>query len=404
MTKNDPDLSKALWRYGIISPLLHRRDDDPTMADMLCSLAKKTFIRPDGAPIALSAETLRKWLYRYRSEGIKALEDQLRSDKGHQQIPQSVADALSKLRKEHPNWTLAKVLEQMLKAGLWNGIKPSRATLYRFAVANQLHRSPSKPPVTRSFAFTDFGQLWVADFMHGPKLRCGNHFKKAILHTIIDDATRYVVSARFYFKETVEILITEMMIATRRYGICQRFYTDNGPCYASAHLKIVCARLGIHLVHTPPYRPQGRGKIERFFKTVRNQFLSDSHSGGIDQLNADLQQYLGEYHQRIHSSLGKSPLEKRLGTDNACRKLPEVTDIRSLFCMHRKCRVYNDTTIRLNKRILEVAEALPGATIDVFYLPWDPTWVFYGNDLRPARPLNKTANAKRFQHPKGGLS
>ena len=404
MTKNDPDLSKALWRYGIISPLLHRRDDDPTMADMLCSLAKKTFIRPDGAPIALSAETLRKWLYRYRSDGIKALEDQLRSDKGHQQIPQSVADALSKLRKEHLNWTLAKVLEQMSKAGLWNGIKPSRATLYRFAVANQLHRSPSKPPVTRSFAFTDFGQLWVADFMHGPKLRCGKHFKKAILHTIIDDATRYVVSARFYFKETVEILITEMMIATRRYGICQRFYTDNGPCYASAHLKIVCARLGIHLAHTPPYRPQGRGKIERFFKTVRNQFLSDSYSGGIDQLNADLQQYLGEYHQRIHSSLGKSPLEKRLGTDNACRKLPEVTDIRSLFCMHRKCRVYNDTTIRLNKRILEVAEALPGATIDVFYLPWDPTWVFYGNDLRPARPLNKTANAKRFQHPKGGLS
>jgi len=404
MTKNDPDLSKALWRYGIISPLLHRRDDDPTMADMLCSLAKKTFIRPDGAPIALSAETLRKWLYRYRSDGIKALEDQLRSDKGHQQIPLSVADALSKLRNEHPNWTLAKVLEQMLKARLWNGIKPSRATLYRFAVANQLHRSPSKPPVTRSFAFTDFGQLWVADFMHGPKLRCGKHFKKAILHTIIDDATRYVVSARFYFKETVEILITEMMIATRRYGICQRFYTDNGPCYASAHLKIVCARLGIHLVHTPPYRPQGRGKIERFFKTVRNQFLSDSHSGGIDRLNADLQQYLGDYHQRIHSSLGVSPLQKRLGADNACRKLPEVTDIRSLFCMHRKCRVYNDTTIRLNKRILEVAEALPGATIDVFYLPWDPTWVFYGNDLRPARPLNKTANAKRFQHPKGGLS
>ena len=404
MTKNDPDLSKALWRYGIISPLLHRSDDDPAMGDMLCSLAKKSFIRHHGVPIALSAETLRKWLYRYKRGGINALSDQPRSDKGHQQIPQSIADALARLRKEHPNWTLAKVLEQMLKAGLWNGIKPSRATLYRFAAANQLHRSPSKPPVTRSFAFTDFGQLWVADFMHGPKLRCGKHFKKAILHTIIDDATRYVVSARFYFKETVEVLITEMMIATRRYGICQRFYTDNGPCYASAHLKIVCARLGIHLVHTPPYRPQGRGKIERFFKTVRNQFLSDSHSGGIDRLNADLQQYLGDYHQRIHSSLGKSPLKKRLGTVNACRKLPEITDIRSLFCMHRKCRVYNDTTIRLNKRILEVAQALPGATIDVFYLPWDPTWVFYGNDLRPARPLNKTANAKRFQHPKGGLS
>lgn len=404
MTKYDPDLGKSLWRYGIISPLLHRNDDDPAMCDMLCTMAEKAFIRPDGAPITLSAETLRKWLYRYRSDGIKGLENRQRRDKGHQQVPQSVADALTRLREEHPNWTLARGLEQMLKEGLWNGIKPSRATLYRFATANKLHRNPSKSSVTRSFAFTGFGQLWVADFMHGPKLRYGKHFKKAILHAIIDDATRYVVSARFYFKETVEVLLTEMMIATRRYGICQRFYTDNGPCYASVHLKIVCARLGIHLVHTPPYRPQGRGKIERFFRTVRDQFLSEQHAAGIDRLNADLQKYLGDYHQRIHSSLGVSPLQKRLSTDNSCRKLPEVTDIRSLFCMHRKCRVYNDTTIRLNKRIFEVPQAVPGTTIDVFYLPWDPTWVFYGNDMRPARPLNKTANAKRFQHPKGGLS
>jgi transposase InsO family protein len=404
MTKNDPDLDKSLWRYGIISPLLHRSDDDPTMCDMLRTMAGKTFIRPDGAPIALSTETLRKWLYRYRSDGIKGLENQQRRDKGHQQVPQSVADALGRLRKEHPNWTLARGLEQMLKEGLWNGIKPSRATLYRFATANKLHRNPCKATVTRSFAFTGFGQLWVADFMHGPKLRCGKHFKKAILHAIIDDATRYVVSARFYFKETVEVLLTEMMIATRRYGICQRLYTDNGPCYASVHLKIVCARLGIHLVHTPPYRPQGRGKVERLFRTIRDQFLGEQHAAGIDRLNADLQQYLGDYHQRIHSSLGVSPLQKRLGADNACRKLPEVTDIRSLFCMHRKCRVYNDTTIRLNKRIFEVPQAVPGTTIDVFYLPWDPAWVFYGNDMRPARPLNKTANAKRFQHPKGGLS
>ena len=154
MTKNDPDLGKSLWRYGIISPLLHRSDDDPALAQMLGSLAKKTFIRPDGAPIDLSSETLRKWLYRYRSDGIKGLENQQRRDKGHQQISQSVADALTKLRKEHPEWTLARLLEQMLKEGLWNGIKPSRATFYRFAAANKLHQNPSKAPVTRSFALS----------------------------------------------------------------------------------------------------------------------------------------------------------------------------------------------------------------------------------------------------------
>jgi transposase InsO family protein len=404
MTDNDPNM--ALWRFSIISPLLHRSEDDPALLRQFAELGEKSFIRPDGSATQLSAETLRKWLYRYRSGGLNALENQVRKDKGRQEIPKPLADAMARLRLEHPKWTLTKVLEKLLATGLWNGIKPSRATLYRFATANKLLKTPADPENTasRSFAFENFGQLWLADFMHGPRLRDGRGFKKAILHVIIDDATRYVVSARFYFKETVEVLITEMMVAVRRYGICQRFYTDNGPCYASAHLKIVCARLGIHLVHTPPYRPQGRGKIERFFRTVRNQFLGDQIADRIDDLNRDFQQYLTEYHQRIHSSLKLSPLQKRLSGQNACRMLPEVTDIRNLFCMQRRCRVYNDTTIRINSRIFEVPDAVPATTVEVFYLPWDLTWIFYGNLMKPARPLNKTRNAKRFQHPKGGKS
>jgi len=211
--------------------MLHRSDDDPGLGCMLATLSTKTFIRPDGSTTRLSAETLRKWLYRYRRGGLAALDNQMRADKGRQQVSKPLADAMGGLRENHSNWTVAKILEKLLQAGTWNGIKPSRATLYRFATANKLHRKPVKarPTAGRSFAFTNFGQLFLADFMHGPKLRCGKHFKKAILHAIIDDASRYVVAARFYFKETVEVLITEMMTATRRYGICQRFYTDNGP-------------------------------------------------------------------------------------------------------------------------------------------------------------------------------
>jgi transposase InsO family protein len=195
--------------------------------------------------------------------------------------------------------------------------------------------------------------------MHGPRLRCGRSFKKAILHAIIDDATRYVVAAGFAWQENIELLMSELMLAVRRFGVCQRFYTDNGPCYASRHLKEVCARLGIHLVHTPPYRPQGRGKIERFFLTVREQFLSDSHAVSLEQLNADLQQYLAEYHQRPHRSLGASPLQKRLSADNACRPLPDVTDLQPLFAATRICRVYNDGVIQLNGKRLRSPVACP---------------------------------------------
>lgn len=403
MSQADPELEKALWRYGIISPLLHRSDHDPPLGQMIEKLAEKNFLLPGGAPAQHSPETLRKWLYRYRRRGLDGLCDQPRADKGTHKVPKALVDAMQALRSEHPHWTLAKILEKLLDNGVWNGRRPSRATLYRLAASCQLHRCRQKnaDDSCRPFAFTDFGQLWLADFMHGPRLRRGRRLKKAILHVIIDDATRYVVAARFDWHETVQVLMAEMMGAVRRFGICQRFYTDNGPSYASGHLKQVCARLGIHLVHTPPYRPQGRGKVERFFLTVRQQFLSEQHASTLDRLNDDLTQYLAEYHQRIHRSLEASPLQKRLAGENLCRKLPEVADIQWLFAAERKCRVYNDGIIHLNSRRFEVPGCLPGSRVTVRYLPWDPDWVYYGDVPKPARPLNLNQNARRFDHPKG---
>lgn len=404
MSKTVIELEKALWRYGIISALLHRTDQDPPLGKMIAELADKSFIRPSGAPARHSPETLRKWLYRYRHRGIDGLCDKPRADKGTQQVPKALADAIVALRRKHPQWTLAKILEKLLAKGHWNGRRPSRATLYRLAAANQLYRQASQGVANacRSFAFTDFGQLWLADFMHGPRLRDGRRIKKAILHVIIDDATRYIVAARFDWHETVQVLMREMMGAVRRFGICQRFYTDNGPSYASGHLKQVCARLGIHLVHSPPYRPQGRGKVERFFLTVRQQFLSDLHAASLDRLNEHLAKYLAKYHQRIHRSLAASPLQKRLAGKNVCRKLPEVADIQWLFAAERKCRVYNDGTIQLNRRRFEVPGCLPGSRVPVRYLPWEKGWLYYGvNNPKPARPLDPIQNARRFNHPKG---
>jgi putative transposase len=119
---------------------------------------------------------------------------------------------------------------------LWDETRPSRSTLYRFARDNNLMRDPhlvAAEPV-RPFEFDQFGQMWTADFMHGPKLYEGKKKRKSYLHVIIDDCTRYVVSGRFYPSES-----TRMMTAVRRHGIAQRLYTDNGSAYNSRHLKIV---------------------------------------------------------------------------------------------------------------------------------------------------------------------
>ena len=388
----------AVWKYGIISRLLHRNEQEDTLCNELIRLADQSFRRPDGTPVTYSPETLRKWLYRYRHGGLPALGDVPRKDQGtHGSVPKTIADRLVELRQEHPRWALARMLDQLVNEKLWDMVHPSRATLYRFAKTNNLHRDPHRVQHTpaRPFVYQDFGQLWMADFLHGPKIRIKGKKRKTYLHAIIDDASRYVVHAGFFLAEDTEVLMKELMLAIRAHGIPMRFYTDNGACYASHHLKFVCANLGIHLIHTPPGKPRGRGKVERFFRTVRDGFLEGGKPPAhtLAGINKAFKEWLALYHKRIHSGLGISPLQKRLGGQSVCRPLPEPLNIEPLFRMKRRCRVYLNNTIRFKKRSYEVPKAMPGERVDVWFMPWDTSIVWYGPEMIPTKPVNLIENA-----------
>lgn len=399
--EKEKQMDLALWRFGIISPLLHREANNSGLGETLAQMARQSYVHPDGKMIELSPETIRKWLYRFNQGGLDALGNKERSDKGRYELPDGLADVVFELRKQHPRWTLALLLSELIKSGHWDGLKPSRSSLYRFARARNLMRDPHLQTTLqhRSFAFEKFGQLWTADFLHGPKLRINSKKRKTYLHAIMDDSSRYVVGAGFYLNEKVESLIEELMTAGRIFGLPQRFYVDNGAAYASRHLKIICARLSMHLIHTPPYQPQGRAKIERFFRTLREQFLARHRFKTLEQMNKELAAYLAEYHQRPHNTLKCPPLAKRLNSENVCRNLPEVADVEALFRMEKCCRVYNDGTIRLKKHSFEVPGCRPNSRVKVYFMPWDLSRVYYGEDMTPAKPLSRTANAKRFQHP-----
>lgn len=404
MTQDDEKYQKekwSLWRFGIIAPLLHRESEEITQNALLNKLARQVWLYPNGTSTTLSPETLRKWLYRFQQGGLPALANQTRSDKDRFQIPEKLIDAITGERQEHPRWSTQLILEKMLECGLWDGQSPSRSALYRFVRAHNLGRDPHlAPQPVRAFAYEAFGELWGADFMHGPKIRVGRNKRKTYLHMIMDDSSRYVVKGAFLFSEGIESLIGELEIAIRRFGLPQRFYVDNGSAYSSHYLRIVCARLGIQLIHTPPYRPQGRGKEERFFRTVRDRFLPLADFTSLEALNTAFQGWLSQYHQQKHATLGCTPLQHRLQSRNAIRKLPEVTSTDALFRMEKRCRVYNDGTIRLKRQIFEVPHCPPNSRVTVYFLPWDLSQVYYGDNLELAHPLNAYANARRFDHPK----
>jgi len=398
--QNDKKFEIALWRYGIISPLLHKDANNIPVGELLDQASLKQYVHPSGSHVFLSAETLRKWRYRYLMSGLPGLIGKVRSDKGKHQISDDISSAMYVMREEHPRWTIAKMIIELTEKGKWNGRSPSRSAIYRFAKACNLQRDPHINPKqnVRPFAYDHFGQLWMADFLHGPKLFNGKKKYKTYLHIILDDSSRFIVHGGFYLTESVEPLIYDLMGAVRRFGIPQRFYVDNGAAYISRHLKILCAKNGIDLVHSPPFQPQGRGKSERLFRTVRDQFLCDKFKT-VKQVNDAFKIWVSKYHETIHSSLDCPPLKKKLQTKSVCRTLSPSTDIEALFRMERRCRVYNDGTIRFKKTRYEVPDCLPGSRVTIYYMPWDRTCIYYGSEMKKARITNLSTNARRFENP-----
>ena len=135
--------------------------------------------------------------------------------------------------------------------------------------------------------------------------------------------------------------------------------------------------------------------MERYFRTVRERFLdSDTPvAHPLEGLNKAYFQWLGRYHDTVHKSLGITPLARRLAGESVCRPIPESIDIEPLFRMSRRCRVYLNSTIRLRKRSYEVPNALPGQRVEVWFLPWDLSVVWYGPEMQPTRPVDLHHNA-----------
>lgn len=394
----------ALWRFGIISPLLHRSPDAPPLGVQIQDLARQVFYTPAGRQKRFCPDTIRDWLCRYRATGIDGLHPKPRRDSGSTSVPEPLQTALHQLRNSQPRWTVKRLLLSLHQQGLWDGRKPGRSALYRYCASHNLTRAAAQPALpVRSFQFPFFGDLWSADFLHGPMVRQGVHARKTYLHAIIDDATRYIVAARFHLVEDTRSLLDDLMLAIRRFGIPKRLYTDNGAAFRSRHLRIVAARLAISLPHTPPYTPRGRGKIERFFRSVRDSLLTGRPRTSLEKLNADLNDWINFYHHRPHRSLDMSPLERKLtDTGPQLRHIPPTQNINDIFRMEQTKRVGSDGCIRMFNKRFEIPDAIPGEITTIYYLPWEQEYILAGPDKLYVKPLDCIKNALRYDKPLRG--
>ena len=373
----------ALFRYGLIAEFLQ---DPPNTRGLYARLRAKSgqsVVIPGSTRAHVAVETLRHWIKDYRHGGFDALLPKRRADLGRARaIPQIVADALVSLKEANRELSIPQAIRALRHNGLSPvGLVLAPSTVHRlFTRAGLMQPAPQDPSHLdrRKFAFAHAGQLWMSDVMHGPAVSVPNRGRrKTYLIAFLDDATRLVPYCAFALSENTQAFLPVFKQALLRRGIPQRLYVDNGANYRSQHLALVCAKLGVALIHARPYQPQGKGKMERWFRTVRAQFLSpirEAEPIDLDTLNRRLWTWVeGEYHGTAHRGLDdQTPLDRWAMSSEQLRLVGSQLDLDALFLFEAKRRVQRDRTVSLNGALFEADASLVGHTVTVRFDPSAP--------------------------------
>jgi putative transposase len=366
----DPDDRReriALFRYALI-----REAADPALSKrqrgmLVRALAEQDHLGPDGDRVRVSRNTLDRWIRAWRAGGFAGLRPDPRV--GVPLSPPELLELAASLKREAPARTAAQIAAILLERA---GASPHPRTLQRHFARLELGRQQSARKVLGRFEAERPNDLWTADGLHGP-LVAG---RKALLFGVIDDHSRALVGYRWAHAEDTLRLEAALRAALAARGIPKLLYADNGAAFASRQLERACAILGVRLVHSRPGQPEGRGKIERVFRTIREQFLVELAARGgaadLGELNRLFASWVeGVYHRRVHSETGCPPLERFLLPGPP--ELPDPALLREAFCWSERRTASKTATVSLHGNRYQVDPALAGRQVELVFDPFDLT-------------------------------
>lgn len=403
--KSEEDLSMeiAAFRFSLIAdfvngtPMLHGQKQR-----LFREISQKRHRIPGSNRTSVSIGTLRAWIARYVMSGrrIESLIPRARSDRGrYRRLDDGLRRAIKDLKKENPTYTLPVMIAILKQRGLVDkDARLNHTTIYRFMKAENINDAVKADTDRRAFEAAYPNEIWQCDVLHGPSARREDgSFRKTYLFAIIDDHSRLVTHAAFFHNETFDSLKTTLREAVMKRGLPRRFYVDNGACYRSSNLEFILASLGIALTHSRPYCPQGRGKIERFFRNVRQNFfpLHVPKPLTLVEMNERLEVWLDQYHETIHSTTKMTPYERFRKSLSCVRPAPDR--ILDYFRHVERRKVRRDRTIQMFGKVYEVPLGLMDKTVELRFHPdhLEKIEVFHdSHSFGMALLLDKTVNAR----------
>jgi transposase InsO family protein len=383
----------AVFRFGVIGEFVTGAELDYGEKERLLQqkCARKWTI-PYSGRTRLSRSTILGWIRQYNGR-IESLYPKDRSDQGKPRaFDEEIASQIISLRLDKPDATVDTLIESLQKITCQTY---SYSSVYRFLQSRGLMNT-ARPEDRRKFEAQHPNDLWQSDVMHGPQILVQDKQKKTYLIAIMDDHSRLITAAGFYLSENLKTYLTVLEQAFLSRGLPRKLYVDNGPAFRSHHLKYVAASLSIELIHARPYKPQGKGKIERWFRTVRLQFLQKFTGKTLQDLNTAFDKWLNEiYHQRKHSSTGETPFKRFTSSMECIRTAPP--DLKDHFRKTARRKVAKDRTITLNGNMFEAPVALIGRHVDVKYhedTPQKAEVVYKSKSYGLLTPLDLSVNCR----------
>ena len=391
----------ALMRYGAIAPLIAGLDENyPSKTAFYTEISNKGLVGPDGRVHHYAPATIEKWYLDYQNHGFDALVPKSRADAGmSRKLDDDLQERIRYFKMNYPRMSAAAIYRQLKTDGSIINGQVSESTVCRFVnqLQNELRQTPHRD--MRRYERPHINEVWCGDSSVGPRLTDKDGKKHRIyIIALIDDASRFITGIDAFYNDNFVNLMSVMKSAVSKYGRPKVLNFDNGKSYKNRQMELLAARIGTTLSYCQPYTPTGKAKIERWFRTLKDQWMAgldmqDFHS--LDELRGSLHSYVQRYNQTPHSSLrGMSPQDRFFSEPEQIRRL-SADDIDKDFLLEIERRVSADCVIVIDQIEYEADYRFARQRIRLRYSP-DMKDIFVvetDGTLTPIRLLNKTENA-----------
>lgn len=392
----------ALMRYSVISPLITGHQEDyPSLEAFFRDASAKGVTSPDGSVRTYAPGTIEKWYRAYKLGGFDALLPTGRSDAGKsRKLDDALQEHIRYLKTNYPRMSAAAIYRQLQDNGHLRPGELSESTVNRYINQLALELKTTNNQDMRRYERPHINEVWCGDSSVGPYLKTPDGKKhKLYIIALIDDASRFITGIDIFFNDNFVNLMSVMKSAVAKYGRPKLFNFDNGSAYKNRQMELLAARIGSALNYCRPYTPTAKAKIERWFRTLKDQWMAsldirDFHS--LDELRGNLLAWVQIYNNTPHASLkGRSPQDRFFFEPEQIRRIPQ-DQLDKDFLLEIERRVSADSVIVIDQVEYEVDFRFARQRIRLRYSP-DLKDIFIvepDNSLTPIRLLNKQENAQ----------